>query len=209
MHALAHVKNQVREFDATCYLICIFASSPASSSCFLSAAIVVIASRCSVALAPGDPVLYYGPEENFERKPMSRSSPTFAAFLKAREAASTAFVNGDFDPLQAVSTANSPATIFGPQGDLVQGAEQVNAVNAKGAAHFKPGSTNHFEIIHAAADEHLAYWVGVQPSIVQMHGQEQGVPLDRRVTEIFRREEGAWKLIHRHADLLATNSAEK
>ena len=209
MHALAGVKNQAREFGATCYLICIFASSPASSSCFLSAAIVVIASRCSVALAPCDPVLSYGLEENFERKPMSSSSPTFATFLKERDAASTAFVNGDFEPLQAISTTNSPATIFGPQGDLVQGAEQVNAVNAKGAAHFKPGSTNRFEIIHAAADEHLAYWVGVQRSIVQMHGQEQGVSLDLRVTEIFRREDGVWKLSHRHADLLATNSAAK
>lgn len=105
---------------------------------------------------------------------MSSSSPTFATFLKERDAVNC-LRQLYFEPLQAIPTTNSPATIFGPQGDLVQGAEQVNAVNAEGAAHFKPGSTNRFEIIHAAADEHLAYWVGVQRSIVQMHGQEQGV----------------------------------
>ncbi len=135
---------------------------------------------------------------------MSTASDDFDVFLKQREAASTAFVNGDVAALDGVSTHTSPASIFGPNGTCIQGAEQVNAANASGAKVFRPGSANAFEIMHMAADHHLAYWVGIQRSVVRMHGQDQGTPMDLRVTEIFRRENGQWKLIHRHADQLAS-----
>ena len=89
-----------------------------------------------------------------------------------------------------------------PRGDCVQGADQVNAANAKGAQLFRPGGTNSFEIMHMAADSDLAYWVGIQRSVVKMQGQESDMPMELRVTEIFRRESGEWKLMHRHADKL-------
>jgi len=133
---------------------------------------------------------------------MSQSSKDFDEFMKQREEASDSFVNGDFNPLDKISVQDSPATIFGPVGDCVQGAERVNAVNAKGAKHFRPGSKNAFEVLHQASDENIAYWVGIQRSVVQMEGKEKGVPMDLRVTEIFRREKGHWKLFHRHADPL-------
>jgi len=60
--------------------------------------------------------------------------------------------------------------------------------------------------MHMASDDNLAYWVGIQRSVVQMRGQEQAAAVDLRVTEIFRREEGLWKLIHRHADRLTSGA---
>ncbi len=138
---------------------------------------------------------------------MTQAFNSFAVFLEQRVEASDAFVNGDFRPLEGVSTHISPATIFGPRGDCVEGAENVNAVNAEGAQLFKPGSENAFETLHMAADDTLAYWVGVQRSVVQLQGQDAGIPMNLRVTEIFRREEGGWKLIHRHADTLAEDGA--
>ncbi|MGV7206380.1 YybH family protein [Oxalobacteraceae bacterium A2-2] len=131
------------------------------------------------------------------------TSSDFPHFLQQREQASTAFVNGDYGPLGQVSTQASPATIFGPKGDCVQGAEEVNKVNQQGAGMFGEGSENAFEIMHKASDGVLAYWVGIQRSKVSMKGKEGKVPMDLRVTEIFRREDGQWKLIHRHADQLA------
>ena len=136
---------------------------------------------------------------------MSQSSKDFDEFIKQREEASDAFVNGDFNPLDKISVQDSPATIFGPMGDCVQGAKHVNAANAKGVKHFRPGSKNAFEVFHKASDDNIAYWVGIQHSVVQMEDKEKGVPMDLRVTEIFRREKGHWKLFHRHADPLKSD----
>ncbi|MGC4042989.1 MAG: nuclear transport factor 2 family protein [Armatimonas sp.] len=134
--------------------------------------------------------------------PPGQTSPDFDAYLKKRKEASDAFIEGDFSPLDQVSTHSSPATIFGPKGDCVQGADEVNAVNAKGAESFAPGGENDFEIMHQHSEENLAYWVGIQHSVVHLKGKEKPVPMDLRVTEIFRKEKGQWKLVHRHADPL-------
>jgi ketosteroid isomerase-like protein len=126
----------------------------------------------------------------------------FERFMKKREKASLAFVNGDAALLEKLSTHASPATIFGPSGDCVQGAEQVISANAKGSKNFKSGSENKFEVMHAGAADGFAYWTGIQHSVVQMEGKPTALPMDLRVTEIFRNEGGEWKLIHRHADPL-------
>ena len=131
------------------------------------------------------------------------TSLDFPHFLQRREEASTAFVNGDYGPLQEISTQTSPATIFGPKGDCVQGAEEVNKANEQGSHAFAEASENAFDIMHKASDGVLAYWVGIQRSNVAMKGKSEKTEMNLRVTEIFRREDGEWKLIHRHADKLS------
>jgi hypothetical protein len=57
--------------------------------------------------------------------------------------------------------------------------------------------------MHGAADGNPAYRVGVQRSVVNASGRTEPVPMKPRVTEIYRREDGNRKLVHRHADRLA------
>ena len=66
----------------------------------------------------------------------------FEQFMKQREAASLAFMNGDIGPLDRIATHVSPATIFDPKGDYIEGADKVNAANASGAKSFEPGGKN-------------------------------------------------------------------
>ena len=139
---------------------------------------------------------------------MSNTMHDFEAFMQRRVDASRAFVNGDAGPLDAVATHTSPATIFGPQGDAIEGADAVNAANEGSAQFFKPGSTSDFEILHMSANDSLAYWAGIQRATVRMHGQSDAMPMDLRVTEVFRREGDEWKLVHRHADTLASEPEE-
>ncbi len=49
----------------------------------------------------------------------------------------------------------------------------------------------------------LAYTVYLEKSEVQVEGQEARHPMVLRVTHIYCREDGAWKIIHRHADAVA------
>lgn len=133
----------------------------------------------------------------------------FEQFMKQREEASRAFVNGDIGPLDRIATHVSPATIFGPKGDCVAGAEQVNAVNARGASLFEPESQNSFQILQMAASDGIAWWAGIQRSTVRMRGRAEAIPMNLRVTEAFRREGDEWKLVHRHADPLASESEEE
>ncbi|HLF66767.1 MAG TPA: nuclear transport factor 2 family protein [Gammaproteobacteria bacterium] len=131
---------------------------------------------------------------------------SFKQFMKQREAAAKAYVCGDPAPVDRLTTRVSPATFFGPRGGAHQGAQHVLDKFNQDAALFGADSDTHFEILDMGASESIAYWVGFQPSTVQMQGNKEIYPMNLRVTEIFRREDNEWKLIHRHADMLADTS---
>jgi len=133
---------------------------------------------------------------------------SFNAFIQQRRRVAAAFVNGDPTPLRDISTQADPATFFGPSGGFEQGASRVLEVNEAGSHQFQPGGTTTLEILHSGADGDLGYWTGFQQASVQVEGQSKQSSMRLRVTEIFRRENGRWKLIHRHADPLAERQSK-
>ncbi|MGH6835489.1 MAG: YybH family protein [Candidatus Acidiferrales bacterium] len=133
----------------------------------------------------------------------------FEQFMKQREDASKAFVNGDIGPLDRIATRVSPATLFGPNGDCIAGADKVNAANESGAKLFTSGSDTSFEIFQMAAKDGIAFWTGIQRATLRMHGKANAIQMDLRITEVFRREGNEWKLVHRHADHLKSQSGPK
>jgi SnoaL-like protein len=136
---------------------------------------------------------------------MSNESHNFEQFMKQREEASRAFVNGDAGPLGRIATRVSPATFFGPMGGYEQGAEQVASTHERGASQFESGDTS-FEMLQMAASDGIGYCVALQRATARMVGKPEAVPFNLRVTEVFRREGDEWKLVHRHADTLASES---
>jgi ketosteroid isomerase-like protein len=127
---------------------------------------------------------------------------TFDSFLQQRRRVAVAFVNGDSGPLNEISTSTDPATIFGPSGRTAQGAAHVVEINEVASHRFHGGTTD-LEILHSGESGDLAYWTGIQRASVMVDGGHDATPMALRVTEVYRREDGEWKLIHRHADQLS------
>ncbi len=127
---------------------------------------------------------------------------SFDDFMKERENASNAYIQGDPKPLAAISTTENPATFFPPSGARVVGADPVRAAHEAGSRMFIPGSSGRFEVLASGASGDLAYWSGVQHATACLKGEEKPVPMRLRTTEVFRRGQDGWKLVHRHADMI-------
>jgi ketosteroid isomerase-like protein len=127
----------------------------------------------------------------------------FQQFMKRRDDVARAYVRGDPAPLEQIVTHIQDATFFGPQGGHEQGAAKVAQAYRREAAAFEPGGDSKLEVLHGAASDGIAYWVGIQRARMRMRGHPEPVQIALRVTEVFQREGPEWKLVHRHADALA------
>jgi len=138
---------------------------------------------------------------------MSATLEDFRRFMEEREAAARAYVEGDAAPLAELTAERQPATFFPPGGGRVEGAPEVSLRYTRDAHAFGGGET-HFEILHLAASGDLAWWVGLQHAKAKL-GDAPWRPMSLRITELFRHENGDWKLVHRHADALADEPGNK
>ena len=106
-------------------------------------------------------------------------------------------------PLDAIVPRAGAATFYTPNGGHEQGSATVAARYVADAKMFSAGSRSTLEILQSGASGDVAFWTGFQHAEVRMQGKPEPVAMKLRVTELFRRIDGAWKLVHRHADPLA------
>jgi ketosteroid isomerase-like protein len=133
-------------------------------------------------------------------------SAEFDEFMREREEASNAYIRGDAAALATMLTHHDPATFMPPGGAVVQGAAAAKEAQVDGAAAFGENSSGHFEVLNSGSSGDLAFWTGRQVATMDVKGQDGPVEMVLRTTEVFRREDGEWKLVHRHADM--ANPAE-
>jgi ketosteroid isomerase-like protein len=124
----------------------------------------------------------------------------FDDFMKRREAAAQAYVRGDAGPVVELTVRKDPASFFAPDGSKTEGIEAVLRDYRDGASRFGPDSACHFEVLQRQAGDEEAFWTGFQVATIQMKRGGKKVPMKLRVTEVFRKEDGEWRLAHRHAD---------
>jgi NAD(P)H-dependent FMN reductase/ketosteroid isomerase-like protein len=124
----------------------------------------------------------------------------FDGFMKKRDEIARDYVNGEFASLDRIVTRHNPATFFSPKGDTEQGATAVASSYKAGAGMFKKPGSSKLDVLQSGASGDLAFWTGSQQATVR-NGKGDPVDMTLRITEVFRFEDGGWKLAHRHADM--------
>jgi ketosteroid isomerase-like protein len=125
----------------------------------------------------------------------------FYQTLEQVRTANQHFLAGDSAPYKACWSHTDEVTIFGGWGAYEKGWEQVGPRLDWAAARFLEGQRT-IELLSMALSGDLAYTVWIERGETRVVGSDELRPSGLRVTHIFRREEGAWKIIHRHADAI-------
>ena len=128
---------------------------------------------------------------------MSEVDDFLAAVLPQQRAAEDALVNGDAGSRRVFWSQREPVTILGAARDALN-RQQVDEVFDWLEKIFEDGSVE-LEVVAAGASGDLGYIVGYEGTTVAVSGEPQP-PFELRVTLIFRREDGEWRAVHRHAD---------
>jgi ketosteroid isomerase-like protein len=92
------------------------------------------------------------------------------------------------------------ATLANPFGPPARGREQIEEAGRRGASTYRDGRAVEFENFAKLVTADLAYILEIERFEAKVGGSEEVTPVALRVTSIFRRENGRWKLVHRHAD---------
>jgi ketosteroid isomerase-like protein len=121
-----------------------------------------------------------------------------AELLPLQIAAETAIHNGDVEPRLALWSHEDPVTLYGAQLSG-SGWEKLEPAFRTVASWFSDSSDYRFELVAAGASGDLGYTVGFEHNQVKVEGQPRTYTL--RVTHVYRREGGEWRIVHRHADV--------
>lgn len=122
------------------------------------------------------------------------------ALMRQTEEATRVFIRGDMERYLELTQHASDFTLFNPfGGEATRYADRRESLLA--AAGFFTGGEAEIELVEACASGDLLVLVMIE----RQHGTVGGLPdqsWSLRVTQVYRRIDGVWKLAHRHADPL-------
>ena len=137
---------------------------------------------------------------------MGETEDFLGSVLPRLTEADTALHNGDAAPRTAIWSHNDPMTLFGAA-MMGSGWTEIRQVFESLASRFSDG-TFEYEVIAAGASGDLGYVVGIEHSTASVDGATPEA-YDLRVTQVFRREDNEWKVVHRHADPMPDSDAAR
>jgi ketosteroid isomerase-like protein len=122
----------------------------------------------------------------------------FLAWVDSRlRDAEIAMHNGDVAPRRAIWSRKDPVTVLGAWKSAT-GHEKVDALFGRLETTFSDCKSYAHEIVAADVIGDMAYTVGYEHTQASVNGEPRTYTL--RATQIYRREDGEWKVVHRHAD---------
>jgi ketosteroid isomerase-like protein len=98
-------------------------------------------------------------------------------------------------------------TLANPFGPVARGRSAVVERVDRAATNYSDGALLGFDEISRCETPELAYLIEIERFRAKVGGRKEPAELALRVTTIFRLEDGAWKVAHRHADPITTERA--
>jgi ketosteroid isomerase-like protein len=123
-----------------------------------------------------------------------------AALVRRTAEAASAFIRGDIRAYIDLLPHAEDYTLMPPYGQVRHGFDHSDAALDATARWFQGGEAQ-LEVVRADRSGDLAVIVAIE----RQHGVVGGLPAQDwslRVTLVFRRQDGVWRLAHRHADPL-------
>src|SRR5437667_7863490 len=121
-------------------------------------------------------------------------------FIEQYHLALDAFVKGDPEPLKSLYSRREDVIIANPFGPPAKGWTKAAATMDRAATNYRDGEVIGFERIAEYATAELGYIIEIERFQSKVGGADKLVPIALRVTTIYRREDGAWRIVLRHAD---------
>ena len=127
-----------------------------------------------------------------------------ANFLPRQAEAEEALVQGDVEPRLKLWSRRAPLSLFGAWGPCKYDWGELERIFRWVASRFSDPADSrydfHWDVEVADVSGDMAYTVGFERFKASRDG---GPPEDVtvRVTHVYRREDGEWKIVHRHGDL--------
>jgi ketosteroid isomerase-like protein len=121
--------------------------------------------------------------------------------IKELHAAVNRAAGGDARRIQQLYSHRDDATAFYGWGGYERGWDAVRRRWEWAASQFAGGTVG-YENLTTVVTPELAYTTDVETFRVRITGMDGPVEWSNRVTHIFRLEDGAWRLVHRHANRL-------
>ena len=130
---------------------------------------------------------------------MSELEDFVGSTLQRHAQATTGVRNGDATLLIEMLSTRDPVTLFPASQPAKRGWTEVSQAFQRVASLYANSTPVTFELVAAGVSGDLAYVVGYERGAASVGGGPIE-PLDLRVTQVYRRESGEWKLVHRHGD---------
>jgi ketosteroid isomerase-like protein len=108
--------------------------------------------------------------------------------------------NGDPDGYKRLYSRRDDVTLANPFGPPARGWSEVSRRLEGAAAKYRDGEVIGFENFATVIMPELAYTVEIESYRARVGGADERAPVSVRVTTVFRREDGVWRVTHRHAD---------
>jgi ketosteroid isomerase-like protein len=107
-------------------------------------------------------------------------------------------LKGDTGPLANIWSHHPGVSTMHPIGGRETGWEKV-AESFKNVAGIASGGEVALTDQRIEADGDMAYEVGIEKGQGTLNGRK--VAIEHRVTNVYRKEAGAWKIVHHHTDI--------